>query len=154
MNEFSKELMMWYLVVSIKSVGVILVKMTLEQRGFPSSSIFFLTVFILQSPLASKMCKSNVKRKQKQKGKNKGKRTISKRCGEKKWQPTPVFLPGEFHGQRSLEGYSPSGCKELDTTEQLNRSTSLAARPQISEYCLGSQIYSLMTPGWLPPFSN
>ena len=34
-------------------------------------------------------------------------------------QPTPVFLPGEFHGQRSLAGYSPWGCKELDTTEQL-----------------------------------
>ena len=28
------------------------------------------------------------------------------------WQPTPVFLPGEFHGQRSLAGYSPWGCKE------------------------------------------
>ena len=33
--------------------------------------------------------------------------------------PTPVFLPGEFDGQRSLEGYSPWGHKELDTTEQL-----------------------------------
>ena len=30
-----------------------------------------------------------------------------------------VFLPGEFHGQRSLVGYSPWGCKESDTTEQL-----------------------------------
>ena len=30
---------------------------------------------------------------------------------------TPVFLPGEFHGQRSLVGYSPWGCKEPDTTE-------------------------------------
>ena len=29
------------------------------------------------------------------------------------------FLPGEFHGQRSLAGYSPWGCKELDTTERL-----------------------------------
>ena len=29
---------------------------------------------------------------------------------------TPVFLPGESHGQRSLEGYSPSGCEELDMT--------------------------------------
>ena len=29
----------------------------------------------------------------------------------------PVFMPGEFHGQRSLAGYSPWGCKELDTTE-------------------------------------
>ena len=32
------------------------------------------------------------------------------------WQPTPVFLPGESHGQRSLVGYSP-GVAELDTTE-------------------------------------
>ena len=30
---------------------------------------------------------------------------------EKEWQPAPVFLPGEFHGQRSLAGYSPQGCK-------------------------------------------
>ena len=33
---------------------------------------------------------------------------------------TPVFLPEESHGQRSLDGYSPEGCKELDTTEQLH----------------------------------
>ena len=33
---------------------------------------------------------------------------------------TPVFLPREFHGQRSLVGYSPWGCKESDTTEQLS----------------------------------
>ena len=32
------------------------------------------------------------------------------------WQPTPVFLPGEFHGQRSLVGYSSWGRKELDMT--------------------------------------
>ena len=30
-----------------------------------------------------------------------------------KWQPTPVFLPGESHGQRSLVGYSPCVCKRL-----------------------------------------
>ena len=33
------------------------------------------------------------------------------------WQPTPVFFPGEFHGQRSLVGYSPWDHKELDMTE-------------------------------------
>ena len=33
------------------------------------------------------------------------------------WQPTRAFLPGESHGQRSLVGYSPWGCKKLDTTE-------------------------------------
>jgi len=37
----------------------------------------------------------------------------------RKWQPTPGFLPGKSHGQRSLAGYSPQGCKELDMTERL-----------------------------------
>ena len=36
---------------------------------------------------------------------------------KRKWQTTPVFLPGESHGQRSLEGYSPWGLKKSDTTE-------------------------------------
>ena len=35
-------------------------------------------------------------------------------------KPTPVFFPGDPHGQKSLAGYSPWGCKELDTTEQLS----------------------------------
>ena len=35
------------------------------------------------------------------------------------WQPTPVFLPGEFHRQRSLVGYSPSGRKELNMKDHL-----------------------------------
>ena len=35
----------------------------------------------------------------------------------RKWQPTPLFLLGEFHGQKTLEVYSPWGHKELDTTE-------------------------------------
>ena len=42
----------------------------------------------------------------------------------RKWQPTPVFLPGESHGQRSLAGYSPRGHKELDTLKLLSRYTS------------------------------
>ena len=33
------------------------------------------------------------------------------------WQPTPVFLTGDFHGQRSLVGWSPWGCNELHMTE-------------------------------------
>ena len=50
-----------------------------------------------------------------------------KRCGfdpqvgkipwRRAWQPTPVFLPGECHGQRSLVSYSPWGCQGSDTTE-------------------------------------
>ena len=39
---------------------------------------------------------------------------------EEEMAPTPVFLPGESHGQRSLVGYSPRGRKESDTTERLN----------------------------------
>ena len=40
----------------------------------------------------------------------------------RKGSPTPIFLPGEFYGQRSLADYSPWGCKELDATEQLTLS--------------------------------
>ena len=49
---------------------------------------------------------------------------------EKEWRPTPVFLPGEFHGQRSLAGYSPWGRNELDTTEQLTLSPLLHRAPE------------------------
>ena len=37
----------------------------------------------------------------------------------REWQSTPVFLPGESHGWRSLAGDGPWGCKELDMTEPL-----------------------------------
>ena len=52
-----------------------------------------------------------------------------KRCGfdpwvvkilwKRKWQPTPLFLLGKFHGQRGLVGYSSWGRKELDMTERV-----------------------------------
>ena len=37
----------------------------------------------------------------------------------RKWQATPIFLPGNFHGQRSLVGYSSRGCRESDMTEHV-----------------------------------
>ena len=43
----------------------------------------------------------------------------------RQWHRTPVPLPGESHGRRSLVGYSPRGHKELDTTERLNFRTRL-----------------------------
>ena len=43
----------------------------------------------------------------------------------REWLPTPVFLPGEFHGQRSLVGYSPWGHKESDTAERLTLSLTI-----------------------------
>ena len=44
---------------------------------------------------------------------------VRKILWSRKWQPTPVFLPGKFHGQRSLVNDSPGGCKESDRTEHL-----------------------------------
>ena len=45
--------------------------------------------------------------------------TVGKVPWRRKWQPTPVFLPRESRGQRSLAGYSPWGRKKSDTTERL-----------------------------------
>ena len=41
---------------------------------------------------------------------------VGKISWRRKWHPTPVLLPGESHGQRSLEGYGPQGHKESDVT--------------------------------------
>ena len=45
--------------------------------------------------------------------------SVGKISWKRAWQPTLIFLPGEFHGERSLAGYSPWGHKESDITEQL-----------------------------------
>ena len=45
---------------------------------------------------------------------------VRKTPWRRKWQPTPVSLPGKSYGQRSLAVYSPWGCKESDTTEKLH----------------------------------
>ena len=50
--------------------------------------------------------------------------SIRKISQRREWQPTPVFLPGESHGQRSLVGYSRWGCKALVVTEWLTFSIS------------------------------
>ena len=50
---------------------------------------------------------------------------VRKISWRRKWQPTPVFFPGESHGLRSLPGYSAKGRKELDMTERLNMNDDL-----------------------------
>ena len=68
----------------------------------------------------------------------------------REWLPTPVFWPGEFHGQGSLAGYSPWGCKQSDTTKWLSLSRRTQATgdlasqdkrsrqaPLIPSFCLG-----------------
>ena len=55
---------------------------------------------------------------------------VGKISWRRKWQPTPIFLPRESHGQRSLVGYSPWGHKESDTTEQLSTHTQYHSNPE------------------------
>ena len=64
---------------------------------------------------------------------------VWKSLWNRKWLPTPVFLPGKFHGQRSLVGYGSWGHKESDMTEQL--STILHRNGMVSE--LGSEDISM-----------
>ena len=64
----------------------------------------------------------------------------------RKWHPTPVFLPGKPHGQRSLVGYRQWGCKELNTAERLTDTLGSAAHKPC-ELGLGSQhLYSSLSP--------
>ena len=48
---------------------------------------------------------------------------VGRTLWRRKWQPTPVFLPGKFHGQRSLAGYSPRTFRESDTIEHTRAHT-------------------------------
>ena len=56
----------------------------------------------------------------------------------RKWQPTPVFLPGECHGQTNLAGYSPWGCKESDMTERLTHTHTHTHTHTASSHALAS----------------
>ena len=60
----------------------------------------------------------------------------------RKWQSTPVLLPGKYHGQRSLVGYSPWGHKESDTTERLHF-TSLLFWLRLCSVCVQVLIWHL-----------
>ena len=64
----------------------------------------------------------------------------------RKWQPTPIFLPGEFHGERSLVGSSPWGHKESDTTEWLTHFLSeCIALPTSNHFNLDQPLYHIHT---------
>ena len=58
-----------------------------------------------------------------------------------KWQPSPVFLPGESHGRRSLVGYSPRGHKESDATERLHFLFHVAARVERVTGCIWESLH-------------
>ena len=62
----------------------------------------------------------------------------------REWLPTPMFLPGEFYGQRSLVGYGLWGCKESEMTEQLT------GTHIVLHYCLKyNGLYLLTSPSRL-----
>ena len=59
---------------------------------------------------------------------------IRKITSRRKWQPAPVFLPGKFHGQRSVAGYSLWSQKELDMTEKLSMNALLRLNQLLKIY--------------------
>ena len=59
----------------------------------------------------------------------------------RKCQPMPIFLPGKFHGQSSMEGYNPEGHKESYTAERLTLLVSASKTEKISFCCLSHQVY-------------
>ena len=81
---------------------------------------------------------------------------VGKISWRRKWQPTPVFLPGEFHGHRSLVGYSKWGRKELDMTERLTHTHTLWKQDSPAEISPGcscpyfASVSSVSRSSWLP----
>ena len=69
---------------------------------------------------------------------------VGKMPWRKAWQPTPVFLPGEFHRQRSLEGYSPWGHKESDASKYTTQHIS------IYPFLFCPSLTPLLHPAFLP----
>ena len=68
----------------------------------------------------------------------------------RKWQHTPVFLPGKSHGQRSLVSYSPWSCRESDTTEHACTHREEVAGPSVSLKTLTRELWLIS----LPSYSN
>ena len=58
---------------------------------------------------------------------------VGKMPWSRKWHPTPVFLHGKFHGQKSLTGYSSWGCKESDMTERLSTQLTAHSSPAVKK---------------------
>ena len=68
---------------------------------------------------------------------------VGKILWRRKWQPTPILLPGKFRGWRSLVGYSPREPKESDMTEQLHF-TSLSGPSQLFSVAKGFKYFHNM----------
>ena len=75
---------------------------------------------------------------------------VRKISWRKAWQPTPLFLPGESHGQRSLAGYSPQGHKELETLNEAEH-VQVVQWSRIPLPMLETQEMWLRSPQWEDP---
>ena len=78
---------------------------------------------------------------------------------QREWLPSPVFLSGEFHGQRNLVGYSPRGHEESDTTERLTHTHALWLNLQvcglsINDSLLFRLILCKTNIYWMPPWAR
>ena len=103
-------------------MAIILFRQSLD-LGNMRNFIFRYTLFIpiLRASLAAQMIKICL-----QCGRLGFKPRVGKISWRTEWQPPPVFLPGEFHRQRSLAGYSSWGRKELDATKRLTTPFSIS----------------------------
>ena len=68
---------------------------------------------------------------------------VRKISWNRKWQPTPVFLPGKFHGHRSLAGYSLWGLKESFTTEQERQKSYFPSKRNTYPFTMSVQFSSV-----------
>ena len=72
----------------------------------------------------------------------------------RKWQPIPVFLPGESHGQRNMADYSPRGRTESDMTENAHTRRSISKQKLLGRlygsffFCLFSLFHGNIIPKW------
>ena len=76
---------------------------------------------------------------------------VGKILWRRKWQPTPVLLPGKSHGRRSLVGYNPWDAKELDTTERLHF---LSLSKRWKSHCMCSLVLDLKKNFYKELYSN
>ena len=62
----------------------------------------------------------------------------------RKWQPTPLFLPGKFHGQRRVASYSPCGRKESYTTERFKQQLPVVVQPFLQTVSFSSPLTPIL----------
>ena len=97
-----------------EAIGLLEKMKNTSSEYFNSSSLYMLS--FATSSLVAQM----IKHLPTMRGRPRFNPWVGKTLWRRKWQPTPVLLPGKSHGRRSVAGYSPWGLKGSDTTERLH----------------------------------